>query len=368
MLLPDTGDTTQSVRDHFTAVKSAFDYLVTLGTMTGIASNDGSGGSGFDFSDGANPSGHDAWVVYRMNNATIPWYIQMQWNWASGYGNNGGGPASGALSFGVAISIAMASDGSSPWNGTTNFNGADTKGTPVWVPNTGNLLVWPRSNSTDGSFATNRQRLVNLGDAGTDTTCRVHVLTDEDSLIILTDHSNNATYQCMLFSRYTARSGVTFPNGDCAYVMMAEFGTGALDFPLDTSIGSAVGTNTTLDGGLADADSSVGVKQFAMTYLNSIVNNTHQPNENVTAGPEFDEMDMYVYRDDTTGGNFRGLLGTIDFVKVTGGTIQVHSTNNDKTKALFGSASTDDKLVVPWDGSTTPGVNTTRAGIQVNVP
>jgi hypothetical protein len=366
-LLPDNGDTAQTVRDHFTAIKNSFDYFVTQGAMSAIASNDGSGGTGFDFSDGANPSGHDAWAVYRMDNATIPYYILIQWNFASGYGANGGGLASGASSFGVGCTIAMSSDASTPWNGSTNFNGADTKGTPVWVPNTGNLLAFPRSNSVDGSFATNRQRLMNIGDAGTDTATRVHVITDEDSLIILSDHSNDSSYAAMVFSRYTARTGLVFPNGDCKYVALNKMS--GLPNQAVQDYGAAVGTDGTRDGGVTGSDSADGVKTCRFEWLSDFLNNTHQPNVNVDAGAEFDEVDIFVYRNDALGGGFRGLLGTVDFIRHVAGNIATHTTNSGLTRAVFGSATANSlKLTCPWDGTTTPGSGVTRAGIQFNIP
>lgn len=188
---------TDCVQVAFTNLWRAFQLGIAAGQLELIASNYGAGGTGFDYFDGANPSGANAWFVVRFPpNAqrTSSMYVLVQWTPdLVAFGTAPGNPGlvqSNTTDTRVGIAVASARDAGgadvSPWGGSTNADGADTKSDPVWaLPAGGELYLFPRSNATGGSDAVSAQNTqqVVLGSRE----LNGHVVYDDDNLVVFVE-------------------------------------------------------------------------------------------------------------------------------------------------------------------------------------
>lgn len=230
-------------------------------------------GTGTAYWDQPNPMGNHAWAAFEFTQGSPAFWIMLQWGAAStidvfnatygytlgapGFGLSGsGGQASGSIGSpytnasinannismlqasnhsrlaGVGISVAFMNDGSSPWNGTTNDNGTDTKGAPLWK---NNAMVFPRANNDRGTFASSKDLMFgllyeqncvfraglgdgiagapqrnfsNVGfDAGStkqydDAAVLYHTILEEDKFCILVDHSGIGLYSMLYYGPY----------------------------------------------------------------------------------------------------------------------------------------------------------------------
>lgn len=364
-------------RDHFAAVVNFFDNHPQ---MTRIASYAGTGFVGSaslalpGYSTDTDYSGRCAWGVWRwdkVNGDKV--YILVQWcDWSSGFTH--GLPASSNSNWGVCVQYAMDTSGGNPWEGTTANLGADTKGTvagvgPVWAPDGGTLLVWPLANGPGGTYATNKQMMVNImsGYQGGHAPGRFHIISDDDHIFTAWGEGVNGIYACRtLFCSYIHRDGITPSVGD--YLLVAENDyTGTIS--RGTDIGTLTGTNTEGEGG-AVCDPSLGVRTFQLTSLGALTGTgtygldlgEEQPNLMVN---KFDILDLYVYFRDTTAGRY-GLFGKLDpaFIAMVAN-VNSEIPNDTLTRlAIGGSARSTVKTLIPWDGVTVPRTGTTQTGVQ----
>lgn len=125
-------------------------------------------GSGSDYWNTADSVGRYAWSVWRFNtHAQRPWdfYILFQWDEQASQAltapvshsltGSGVGTFAGVVFMQLAISYNPTTlSSSNPWNGTTNNDGTDTKGTgstPHWVTGSAGdrLVVFPERNQRD---------------------------------------------------------------------------------------------------------------------------------------------------------------------------------------------------------------------------
>ncbi len=133
-------------------------------------------GNGLTRWDSGSPPGNNAWVLYEFTQAAVPFWVFLQFSKESidfNYQRFGEPPGnlgstqsihvsaapSGHQSRnnGVNIAIGFMHDGSSPWNGTTNNNGSDTKGDPVWKRE---AVKFPRTNDEGGWEFLNSSRMI----------------------------------------------------------------------------------------------------------------------------------------------------------------------------------------------------------------
>lgn len=174
------------VMDVFTTLVTALDSSLAGGQgiirrasnygLTGAAANNISRfdeanimtnpGNGLTRWDAGSPPGNNAWVLYEFTQATVPFWVLIQFAKESidfsyqRFGEPPGNPGSTQSIMtsaapigqnrnnGVNISIGFMLDGSSPWLGTANNNGADTKGNPaVWKTD---AIKYPRTNDPGG--------------------------------------------------------------------------------------------------------------------------------------------------------------------------------------------------------------------------
>lgn len=159
------------------AYVNIFRFLSTLtgsGEVSRIAYNighvnSGALGNGLGFWGEANQCGGNAWSVWRFNsgsNRTFDFYILFQHAGGNSSATLGNTSASygfiptadstysstyrGMLAYQIAASVHPTTGiSSNPWNGTTNNDGTDAKGTPTWVTGSvgHDLFVVPAHNN-----------------------------------------------------------------------------------------------------------------------------------------------------------------------------------------------------------------------------
>lgn len=291
--------------------------------------------------------------------------MMFQWSFNAGIGTAPGNPGQiyGAGGTGIGFSIAYRDDGTNPWNGTTNANGLDTKGTPVWTTGSSVLHVLPRSNNTGGNHATNKQNLVgfpSVVSAGD----RYHLLADRDSFLVMGDIGSNASYNVMFYvGTYEPLSSsqfVTASGGNVAMPMMMIGDNGNFPLVATTTYGDTAGT-ATANGGIVGPNTSSSEARSARMdrYGTNILANANlQPNANFNPAA-YDEFRIPVLLFESPA---FGHVGYIDMIAETYN-IPVHSTNSDNSKASFGTGGSAVNIIAPWSGSA-PGSTSTRAGRQ----
>jgi hypothetical protein len=369
--------------------KTLFDFLsgqfTRIAWYKGDASGNIPGGAsrGSDYWDGAAPFGQHAWALFRVNGSTgaHAWYLLI--TYLDGQNNftlaSGNGPASPCtlgggnqyFNTGIGMQMAWAVDASgndaSPWNGSTNNNGADTKGTPVWTaPAGGSVHVLPRSNEPGGGFATNRENFSWLGSYHYAFTGfaphRFHVVADSDSICFVEDYGDDGGAAFAYVGVYIPRPGLTVAR---PFVMINEANDGPLAVFRDgTKYGPITYGDMNRDGGIAGPDTNSSVRQLGKDVLYGFPN-VAACNPNQAFNPVvFDEWAIPVGWSELN--SFNGYLGTLDPALA----MEINGVNNgdaaaDLSRAFFGqSAQYATKYSIPWNGVTTPRTNATRQGVS----
>lgn len=367
-----SGIYTDNVRDHFAAIVRFFDnhpQMTRIASQRGEATNRAGTGDIAGWSGDANYSGCNAFGVWRWDRADgAKPYILLQWNNNSFFfGDTPGNP--GKLTTGndyvrVGLQIALDTSGGNPWNGgagNSDNDLLDVKGSTVWAPNGGTLLVWPRANGPSGSGATNKQYCVSLGNYLSSTPSRMQILADDDALWIAIDSGNTGGYNGMFyFGPYTPRANVT-PTTDAGFIMLNHGSNESASVPQTTDIGNVNG-DLNNDGG-AVVLAADGVQTLRYSTLAQLDSATYQPNGEAGG---FDILDAFVRKHETVAPTKYGLFGRIDpslLAFVFG--LATHDTNVGQTKVVIGGNTANlIKWLIPWDGVTTPGSGVTRNGIQ----
>lgn len=340
--------------------KNAFSNLykfmqrhVTVGNATLHASNFGSGGTGFDYHDGANPSGENAWAVYKFlasasSVRTTDFYVLIQWAYSSTFGASPGNPGAGDIADMIGVAMAYREDNGDPWNGTTNANGADTKGTPVWT-GTG-LHVFPERNES-GSWSTNKEGLkyVLLPDTGGGADYRTFFVGDADGLLILGDADDDNdldSLQTMYLGVYTPRADLTIPN---PYVLISDI-TGS-------------GTRIDQHGGVMSVTESLGVTGVQLYFPTS---STFGSPETLDGGSKWLDFPYYLIRPQSEDAVEYGLLGHLptDLVRLNYG-VPNYTVNAAFTRAIMGETNSNGstKLSIAYGGGAAPGIAGDRIGV-----
>lgn len=329
------------------------------GTYTGFTT--GSGG-GTDYYDGAAPFEANAFAVFRMETTaqrSFPYYILIQWAAFNDLGQVPGDPASdrGGGSgndayVGIAFAVGEGGD-ENPWNGTTNADGTDTKGDPVWtVPGGGDRVhVWPRENNPGGTGEdTQKKLLYDLLDWNVVGPLRQQIVMDDDNIWLAHDQNDNNDWEVTYFGLYSPRPELspTYP--------ICLMGEEDIPFQEDGSISDFTREFSVLH----PADTAQGVRYFRFSRIPELFTSTRQPND-VLSPVQFDEVGFHVFGNE---GYFKGYFGVIDDMREIYG-VASGDTNAALTVAFFGTTTTDsEKAVFPWDGATTPGTGATRSGVD----
>lgn len=386
-----------------------FNFLSSSGAQGNgiqlIAYNTGTNGTGgMNYSDERNRVGDNSLALFKFSLASPPFYVLLQFatgsNPATGnpfgiatgasvgltasiYGNatNAAGtdvtnaavagfPASHGA---VAIAVACLDNGGNPWNGTTNANGRDTKGNPVWVSGSDlrSLCTWPRSNGQTGSFDvtssafnpaihTRRHNMIPLVTHFSMSAkhTSVSVLADHTNLLISTDVNNTGNSTFFYFGKYNARPGLV---PQVPYVCLATTGSG-LNPPFSIRP-QRFGTLNGLpeEGGVAHPVASFGVRACSLDYLRTFVTTQQlHPNTMFKFPHKFDQFVYFLLLDEDP--NQYGYLGTIDFFRLVFGTVP-RAVSRTRNFAIFGGTNpAAAKLLIPWDGASPAGSGGNRRG------
>lgn len=355
--------------------KTLYDFLqqgVTAGYGQLVALQYGLSGTGTDFHDGANPFGENAFAVFKWLASASAYrsrdfYIMIQWADSSTFGSAPGDPGYNRGSDGVAIIIAYCDDGSSPWNGTTNADGTDTKGTPVWYNATSPARVLDRQSSapnggTVGTYATDKESMLGLFDAADgNSRWQWMFMGDADCFTICSLDDDSSTSVFMSFiGAIPAHDAMTVDevfvaavNGD---------GSTAYNPLVATYVGLAAGTN--LGGGASCGDVPDDTSVMVVQKMFDDPANITFLNTNF-ANPGRDVFPILCSRSAShdAGITIAGLIGVIppDMFGVTSGAANWETTL-DKSRVFMGD--TANKFALPWDGVTVPNTGTTREGVQ----
>lgn len=357
--------------------------------VTRIACSTGSSGIGMSYHDTNEYAGNNAWAVFKFGNALSPFYTLIQYTTAPNLGTLPGSPAIGdgnaSTNYCVAISVAFNEDGTSPWNGTTNNDGTDTKGSTVWVSGSSRAHIFPRSNNLTGSHNTSTNNmhtffksagyskvdLFNLTEGGTGAV--QHFYADEDNFLILSDPGAMGNFSAVYYGRYTPRTDISASHP----YMMAGWYTTNTDqnpFKLATVYGNTAGTtgSTIFQGGIVHPNSTYGVRAYSQVLHELFHQSRFHPNRSVvTASNRYDEhKPMLVMNEEP---NHFGFVGTTsDFFKIAWG-IPTGAVSSSGDWAAFNLSfafglnrpwNTYAKIVVPWTGSVSPYSLTSRLGTQ----
>lgn len=337
-------------------------HCETNSLCTIVASNygdDGGAGTGEDYHDQANPALDNAFIYAEFDAGVQRFGVLVQWADSVAFGNAPGNPglSTGSTADGVAIAMAFREDGTSPWAGTTNDDGADTKGATVWTPGGSVVHVFPRSNNPGpplGSHNTNKENMIRLAD-DTSLFSRAHWVADANGIFQLFSAADAGDYSAVYLGRYTPRVGLTLAE---PYAMIHAT---ALTFWVVGSAniyGSTAGSATREGGIVANVTDGVAFAALNFGGLGSH-DVVYQPN-NLISPNEFEGAEISIFQRETT----LSLAGTLptDLVFAVYGTTN-HNTNLAASYAYIGgSVIATRKWAINWDGGAIPGANNTRIG------
>lgn len=331
-----------------------FKHMESVGNCAEVARNNGSGATGTDFYDGANPFQTNAWAVFRFKNSgvrNLNYYVHFQYTASNNFGTSPGNPAlfrgttgtgtASHLGFSMAAALDSSNVTASPWNGTSLANGSDTKGDPVWVaPPGGTLYVFPVSNETGGAFATSKQNMVGYNSNVT-TNLFMDCIADDDNWFI-----NIAARGTPTLDNFCVGGGLYYPHDyitSIAPLFMFTSQGASLD---RTNIwGTTAGTDSNRDGGISGISNTV-TKNIGFGW--SMAMEKAQPNTQTDTPSRYGLYPMTLCRDLSDVGE-----SDPDFWRVCYN-FSPNDTNVGATWMCFGVSATITvvKHILPWDGST----------------
>lgn len=362
----------------FKAFAAFFDHLCTAGGgnyMTRVASRGDAGSDLQAVSYTANVFG-----VWKMNTSTLrpgggsalgEIYILLAATGGSYFSALGLTAGANAPQNTVGLSIAFREDGTSPWNGGTDNDGADGIGDPsgigqyVWTAGSSTVHVFPRSNNPGGSYDSDKDDTFLIsGNTGNGlynidiTYGFLHGIADEDNFAIvysaydaLRNYDDPKQYAIFTFGLGDALSTNT-PDPYLCYAW--------LDLSLPPSedpsgYGNSYGGVKTLGGTVGDL------------YFRSVLpglDASKQPNNYVSGGPKYDENAIAIATNDGVLGWGHEPSGEDFWRLVYGAPNEGYDATNKR--AAFGAIATNTmRVTLPWPDSIglVPGGSRTDAGV-----
>lgn len=349
-------------------------YCAANGLCNIVASQTNTGGATnlANYHDEANPAGENSFIVSEWDQGTgQTFYILIQFADGATFGAAPGNPGllrSGSGSDGVGIAMAVRDDGTSPWNGTTNDDGQDTKGTPVWTHGGSTVRAFPRSNATGGNDATNKENTAEIVDLnGTNSYNRVHLAADEDGLFFVLDEGDDAsTYIGVICGHYTPMPGLAATLTTPYFMFLDSNTTGG--FRGGQPFGDTAGTDVDQGGAVGVPANDVRVTFRAIPQFGNLASNLeraqYQPN-NARDGDVYDLAGLGVLIEEGTDVGLAGVV-TSSFGSSHWGSPRNHVLADAAGLhwALIGDDVDDQKFVFPWDDGMAPGNGRTREGRQ----
>ena len=345
--------------------------MVGAGHCTLVASNFGSGGTGFDYQDGANPAGENAWACFRFPNTATPFDILIQWADAAAFGSAPGNPglliANANNLDGVGIVAALREDGTDPWGGTTGAPGSDTKGATVWTPGGSVVHSLLRSNNPGGVYDALKQNMAYLmPDSAAASPIRHHMWGDADSFMFI--HSRAAgDHQGTYIGKYNATTALTVPHPYVHITSSANSTT--LFWPLGstTTYGSLAGNiQNTVEGGILSVPLSDGVMGASLNVVSGgFAETIFSPNQ-LYATPTLEHERVSLLKRELGASTRLGMAGQLpeELVAFVFG-VAGNETNAAGTRAYIAEPiASSRKWSVVWDGGSPPGTLNVREGRQ----
>jgi len=288
---------------------------------------------------------------------TIDFYVLIQWADVSAFGASPGNPGTNRGSTsndGPAFAVAYRDDGTSPWAGTTNNDGTDTKGATVWTNGGSTAHVLDRScTPTDGSYSTNRENMISFDDCQNDY-ARIHMIGDADGVVFLSDISDTGIYKHRYFGIYEAREGLT-----PTVPLVAIYDSSTIPFANFASVFGSKTCTAYYEGGVVTNILADDILSFRTGYFDKVFAAGYQPNDQIIP-PEYDEFPMFIIAEEGRRG-YLGQLPTNLYGTVYN--LPTNTTNPAATRAYFGTnAQNSVKVAIPWDGNDQPGTATSREG------
>jgi len=334
-----------------------------------FASNYGTSGTGLDATGGINPSGEEAFVVYRSVSSSNPCDIIIKWSYNQFYA--AGKLQVGASNWGVGIGVAFHSS-SQAWNGTIVNGGTDTF--PSATPWKSGSLVFPRQNANGGVHQTEGSReYVSM------------FLRDAPLGNLVSAVSNEHVFFAYNGTSQTQSSG---KHNSIFYFGKYEPSTGSGDVNFPYVLYSSYNGNTqlqpnTIFGGTAESDTincgisfnSASITDVFSFYTEYDFNVTNISSNNRTLPVSGTSLPVhpvsYILGEPAINNNFSGgqigSVGYSNFFKVVRSDDVANLDTTDDDTTLFLSASvtaagTANFIVIPWvSGTIRPtGSNTTK--------
>lgn len=398
-----------------------YNFFLNHSNCTMIASNYGHAdntngfviGTAFTYPSTSGGLGNNSWFLTRMNATSLrPFDIYHLFQFC---GTDGGGaysPYSSSATFGLtpgnpgvvqgssaainviahACAVGIGGTGGStlsvsngygnPWKGTSNNNGADTKGSTVWgTPSGGtSAYIWPRSNDGFGSFSALAQNMTPVTPQyGSQNSTRFHILADDDSWVIASNAADNGDFVISSCGIYTPSTYLSSTN----LVNVYQFGSnnggtpqyGSVVLTDKTVYGTVAGTSIQ-EGGVGTPNGVRGLQFDGLPiWLGSGTSNASSlVMPNLQNSGYYDENDFPIGSYEiSTGNDWSGLLGKIDFIRMTFG-IATESVKTDYSRLYVGATRgaqssggwKNTQVSIPWDnvyftiprsGYTPQGVN-----------
>lgn len=359
-----------SQNEQFKILFSFFERMVAVGNCTRVALQWGIAATGADWWDGANPFKTNAFAVYEFSSATPKFTVLIQYGTYAGGGYVGQGVGApgqldgSASSYGCGIALALCEDGSSPWAGTTDDDGADTKGDPVWTAGGSTLYVVDRSCSSiaaAGSFVAKKENLLTALPGTYSYRSRMHMVGNSDGFAILNSAADDGNYTIVAGGIYTPRPGlvVTHTLPVVAWKLGTPLADPASYLGATAAYGIPAGTGS-YGGGIVGRPADLVSELYIGDALAQFHTTSTQPNQQ-PALPELDLSPILLAYANTARAGYVGTFPTELLAFCANANNQ--STNSAGTVAYLGSPTVANlKYAIPWDGGLAPGALTTRDG------
>lgn len=377
--------------------------------------NYGVTGTGLDYWDKTDSAGPNSWVVYRWNNATVPFYMIMQWSFkynGEPFGNAPGDPGQASHSIGgsqggIGVQFVYRADGTNPWNGTMNNDGSDTKGSVCWIssPGDNNLYIFSRTNSINGTepYATTKNYFMSFyhhvsrsssSNYGTNIpTTMTTAIVDENNVFIANDLGYFNMPTIVYFGKFTPAKDISYVNSG-SYLSIADsynsstsglFAAQGLDYIFGKKVPET--SLNARDGGIAHPNPVSGTVGFSMqgfiNYASTYVNPTSDAYSNVSGSLSlvgtFQEHrpTLQMNEDFTNSNGVVGRFSTTDFLGIIRGGVPNGATFNSGTKICWTNIWSYDSTnpgfynnsgyITPWVPAAGPPYQTyTREGRMFN--
>lgn len=347
--------------------KNWFDFmetLVTAGVVTRIALYWGSAGTGTDFHDGTNPFGPNAFVLYKWpSNGGRAADVYQLGRWTDntalaspGRIRNVTSWTGGAMGFAWTAAFEAGDvTPANPWSGSTNNDGTDTLGTPVWAaPVGGSMAHWPSSNGPGYGHQTNKENMVGMFaplSSSNTLASRYSFWADDDSFFWLFDYGDVLGSEWGFFGRYTQRPGMIANPYNITH--LSEDG----DITATQTYGTS-GGNQLREGGIYNPR-TFKTEGCRYTFNDNVINAASQPSEMLTP-TEFDELSILTTF--VSGSLTKGACGVLEHLAAMYGVVDQDYANDLSRIVVSDPTIVLGAVSLPWNGLYTPRSTSNKGG------